>query len=97
MKRTGRDADHLPPSDVQVRNGWSYTSLYPVYIHEVNRGKFIHPCTIFRNIFPCTGVDTVAGSVGMDLVGIDTRLNAGNPRDLISIRGGKKIYFLLSS
>lgn len=63
-----------------------------MYLHGVNRVKFIHECTKLRNIriFACTEVDTTTGRVGMDLVGTDTRLNVGKPGDLVSIRGGGK-------
>jgi hypothetical protein len=67
-----------------------------VYLHGVNSGKFIHACIIFRNIFAFTEVVTRTGSFGIDLVGTDTRLNAGKPRDLVSIRGGKKIFSSVS-
>jgi len=30
MKRPGREADHSPPSIVEVENAWSYTSTSPI-------------------------------------------------------------------
>jgi hypothetical protein len=29
VKRPGGEADHSPPSSVEVRNTWSYTSTFP--------------------------------------------------------------------
>jgi hypothetical protein len=63
-----------------------------MYLHGVNRGKFIHACTKLRNIFASIKVDTTTGRVGIDIVGTDTRLKAGKPMDLVSIRGGKNIF-----
>jgi hypothetical protein len=31
VKRAGREADHSPPSSVEVENAWSYTST-PEYV-----------------------------------------------------------------
>jgi hypothetical protein len=31
MKRSGREADHSPPSNAEVKNAWSYTST-PQYV-----------------------------------------------------------------
>jgi hypothetical protein len=33
VKRPGREADHSPPSSVEVKNEWSYTSTPPVCLH----------------------------------------------------------------
>jgi hypothetical protein len=32
---SGREADHSPPSSVEVKNGWSCTSTSPVRLHGV--------------------------------------------------------------
>jgi hypothetical protein len=34
IKRPGRQADHLPPSSVEVKNAWRYTST-PTRLHDV--------------------------------------------------------------
>jgi hypothetical protein len=33
VKRPGRTADHLPSSNVEVKNAWSYTSTPPIRLH----------------------------------------------------------------
>jgi hypothetical protein len=35
VKLPGREADHSPPSNVEVENAWSYTSTPPIRIHGV--------------------------------------------------------------
>jgi hypothetical protein len=35
VKRPGREADHSPPSRVEVKNVWSYTSAPPTCLHDV--------------------------------------------------------------
>jgi len=30
-KLPGREADHLPPTSVEVKDAWSYTSTPPMY------------------------------------------------------------------
>jgi hypothetical protein len=30
VMRSGRDADHPPPSSAEVENEWSYTSIHPL-------------------------------------------------------------------
>jgi len=35
VKRSGREADHSPPSSVEVKNAWSYISNPPVRFHGV--------------------------------------------------------------
>ena len=94
LKLWSRDADHLHSSGIDVRNECSYISAYLVYLHGVNRHKFIHACTKFRKIFACIEADTKIGRFGIDLVGTNTRLNAGKPRDPVWIRGGKEDIFL---
>jgi hypothetical protein len=34
-KRPGREADHSPPSNADVKNAWSYTSTPPIHFHGV--------------------------------------------------------------
>jgi len=34
VKRPGREADHLPPFSVEIKNSWSYTSTPPVCREE---------------------------------------------------------------
>jgi hypothetical protein len=41
VKRPGSEADNLPPSNVEVKNGWSYTSNPPISLHGVCRDNFI--------------------------------------------------------
>jgi hypothetical protein len=33
VKRSGREADHLPPSSAEVKNAWRYTSIPPICFH----------------------------------------------------------------
>jgi hypothetical protein len=33
VQRTGRESDHSPPSSVEVKNVWSYTSTPPIRLH----------------------------------------------------------------
>jgi hypothetical protein len=35
VKRPGREADHLPPSSVEVKNAWRYSSTPPIRFHGV--------------------------------------------------------------
>jgi hypothetical protein len=35
VKRPGREADHSPPSSVEVKNAWSYTSTPSIRLHGV--------------------------------------------------------------
>jgi hypothetical protein len=35
VKRPGREADHSPPSDAEVKNAWSYTSTAPICLNGV--------------------------------------------------------------
>jgi hypothetical protein len=35
VKRPVREADHSPPSSVEVKNEWSYTSTLPIHLHGV--------------------------------------------------------------
>jgi hypothetical protein len=35
VKRPGRDADHSPPSNSEVKNVWSYTSTPPIHLRGV--------------------------------------------------------------
>jgi hypothetical protein len=35
VKQPGRDADHSPPSSVEVKNAWSYNSIPPTRLHSV--------------------------------------------------------------
>jgi hypothetical protein len=34
-KRPGRDADHLHPSSVEIKNAWNHTSTLPISLHGV--------------------------------------------------------------
>jgi hypothetical protein len=36
---TGREANHSPPPNVEVKNQWSYASTL-IFIHGVHRNKF---------------------------------------------------------
>jgi hypothetical protein len=35
VKRPGREADHPPPSNADVKNAWLYTSTPPTRLHGV--------------------------------------------------------------
>jgi hypothetical protein len=39
LNRPGRVADHSPPSSVEVKSAWSYTSTLPIRLHGVVLGK----------------------------------------------------------
>jgi hypothetical protein len=48
VKRPGRDVDHSPPSNAEVKNEWSSTSTAPTCLHGVDRDKltfFTAVCT----------------------------------------------------
>jgi hypothetical protein len=45
VKRSGRQADHLPPFSAEVKNEWSCTSIPPIYFQTVYKGSF--------NFFTC--------------------------------------------
>jgi hypothetical protein len=36
----GREVDHSPPPDAEVKNEWSYTTALPVYPYDVTRCNF---------------------------------------------------------
>jgi hypothetical protein len=35
VKRPGRETDHSPPSNAEVKNAWSYTFAAPILLHGV--------------------------------------------------------------
>jgi hypothetical protein len=35
IKRPGREADHSPPTSVEVKNEWSYNPTPPIRLHGV--------------------------------------------------------------
>jgi hypothetical protein len=39
VKRPGREADHSPPTNAEIKNAWSYTSTLPVHLHGVVLSK----------------------------------------------------------
>jgi hypothetical protein len=39
VKRSGREADHSPPSSVEVKNAWSYNSTPPIRLNGVVLSK----------------------------------------------------------
>jgi len=41
VKPPERAADHSPPSTVEVKNDWSYTSTPPIRLHGVYKDTFI--------------------------------------------------------
>jgi len=41
VRRSGREADNSPPSSVEVKNGWRYTSALYVFLLGVPRNNFI--------------------------------------------------------
>jgi hypothetical protein len=48
VKWPGREADHSPPSNVEVKNEWSHASSPPVCLNAVDRGIF--SIFIFRRV-----------------------------------------------
>ena len=36
LKRPGREVGHSPPSSVEVKNEWRYTSVFSIYLHGVD-------------------------------------------------------------
>jgi hypothetical protein len=37
IKWPGREADHSPPSNVEVKNEWSFTFMLPMCLHDLHR------------------------------------------------------------
>jgi len=35
VKRPGREVDHSPPANAEVKDAWLYTSTYPTRLHDV--------------------------------------------------------------
>jgi hypothetical protein len=35
VKLPGREADHLPPTNAEIKNAWSYASAPPIRLHTV--------------------------------------------------------------
>jgi hypothetical protein len=35
VKRPGREADHSPPSNPEVKNAWTYTFTPPIRLHSL--------------------------------------------------------------
>jgi hypothetical protein len=35
VKRPGREADHSPPTSVEIKNAWNCTSTPPILLHGV--------------------------------------------------------------
>jgi len=48
VERPGRDADHSPPSSVEIKNEWSYTSTLPMRLHGVFRDNHTFLPTLHR-------------------------------------------------
>ena len=40
VKMPVREVNHSPPSSVEVKNEWSYTSVPPIYLRGVDRDNF---------------------------------------------------------
>jgi hypothetical protein len=40
VKRLGCEVNRSPPSNTEVKNEWSYTSVSPLCLHGVDRDKF---------------------------------------------------------
>jgi hypothetical protein len=51
VKRPGREADHSPPSCVDVKNEWSYFSTPPICIYGVDRNPFIFTSFLSETLF----------------------------------------------
>ena len=51
VKRAGREADHSPPFNSEVKTEWVYTRTQPVQRHGVNRGQ-IYFFFFFLNCAP---------------------------------------------
>jgi len=55
IKRPGREADHSPPSSIEVKkNAWTYTSIFPTRVHSVylakHRNEFTFAFKIYREL-----------------------------------------------
>ena len=54
VKWTGREAEHLPPSNAWLKKRWSNNSVSPICLHRANRGLYVHTpaqeghCTVLR-------------------------------------------------
>jgi len=35
VKQLGHNTENSPPSGVEVKNAWSYTSIPPIHLHDV--------------------------------------------------------------
>jgi hypothetical protein len=35
VKRSGREADHSPPSSAEIKNAWRYISTPPIRLHGI--------------------------------------------------------------
>jgi hypothetical protein len=42
VRRTGREADHSPPSSAEVKREWNYTSTPPISLHGIYRDNFTY-------------------------------------------------------
>jgi hypothetical protein len=52
VKRPGHEAEHSYASRAEVKNGWSYTSTPPVYLHALHRDYLnLKKVSIFRSLF----------------------------------------------
>jgi len=40
LKQPGYEADHIPPSNAEVMNEWSYASALLAWLHGVDRDNF---------------------------------------------------------
>jgi len=40
VKQSVHEADHSPPLCAEVKNGWSYTSSYPVHFQGMHKNIF---------------------------------------------------------
>jgi len=45
LKRPGPEVNYSPPSDAEVRNGWSYATTASVSLHDLQREHFTEAAT----------------------------------------------------
>jgi hypothetical protein len=44
MSRPGREVDHPPPSNIEVKNQWSYTFHPPIRLHGLDKNNLTLHC-----------------------------------------------------
>ena len=56
VKQSGHEVIHSPPSNVKVKNEWSYPSPLPTCLHYVSMGSFIFTINNLISTIPAATV-----------------------------------------